>query len=193
MGKISELTTLALKDVEPYSDYLPIVDDSTGTVKRINVANLQGYTSNATTALDITSLCTSDYTVSSAIVYPLSGREAMVDVTIHNGTTGIPVSALGTSENLLSLPHTIIGRSHSILETLVLTEVPPTAAWALSACLPLYLPYNATTTVKRSATNFDGNSFVPEIAKFSNGNLKAIRLRILVTRLYNQPELPYNS
>lgn len=192
MSKISELTTMPLSDLAVYTDYIPVVDSSAGTVKKINIANLQGYTSNANPKLDISSLCSSSYTLSTAVATPLGGRLVMLEFTVHNGTTGIPKTVTNpTEENFLTIPNNIFAVMYTVVSTRVSFAVPPTSAYSGDAIIPVYI---SGMNLKRSnPTISETTAFIPSEGLMSNGNIKAIQFKILASLKYDTPELPYNS
>lgn len=181
MSKISELTTMTRSDLAMTGDYLPILDASAETVKKISVNTLL-YPSGDIINHDITSLITSDYTVISGYIRPICGRLAVYEVTIANGTDGIPISIQGTvsSENLYTLPSIyVLGSIAMELNVVAMSEVPPTPSYQYNTLVRVYSDViNNTIAYHRNVPTLSAsNMMIPSNCLNGSGNIKGLRFK----------------
>ena len=156
MSKISELSTMTQADLSTFYDCLPILDSSAGTVKKIAVNALQGYTNAANPTANIASLCTSMYTISFAAVRVVSGRLCYFTARVHNNSTGIPTTGLTLTDNIFTLPSEYFTSIVGAPTYKTMTEVPPASAWTLPCLIPINITGNLSLVP--GATAFTSNT-----------------------------------
>ena len=175
MSKISELSTLLPADYDPANDYVPIVDASAGTTKKILGKNLAP-SGSPTVAHNIASLCTSNYTILTCSAKDLGNGLCRIYAVLNNGSDGIPKSVDGVRD-LLTLPSTLFNAIHFIADV-TSNSSSDNSQIVTAVKLPLYIQ---NISIKARAFT-DNDSFISPRSLMSNGNLNCLVLFLLASK-----------